>query len=62
MSAFQKTGLSPLRGVDALPEDRVGPHDANMASCSVLGAALSDEVTIVSCCIGWCGTRGAEAR
>ena len=48
MSAFQKTGLSPLRGVDALPEDTVGPHDAIMASCGVSGAALSDQVTIVS--------------
>ncbi|KAL5493462.1 hypothetical protein EMCRGX_G014652 [Ephydatia muelleri] len=48
MSAFQKTGLSPLRGVDALPEDTVGPHDAIMASCGVSGAALSDKVTIVS--------------
>ena len=37
MSAFQKTGLSPLRGVDALPEDTVGPHDAIMASCGVSG-------------------------
>ena len=48
MSAFQKTGLSPLRAVDALPEDTVGPHDARMASCGVSGAALSDQVTIVS--------------
>ena len=48
MSAFQKTGLSPLHGVDALPEDTVGPHDAIMASCGVSGAALSDQVTIVS--------------
>ena len=48
MSAFQKTGLSPLRGVDALPEDTVGPHDAIMVSCGVSGAALSDKVTIVS--------------
>ena len=48
MSAFQKTGLSPLRGVDALPEDTVGPYDAIMASCNVSGAALSDKVTIVS--------------
>ena len=44
------TGLSPLRGVDALPEDMVGPDDAimHMASCSVSGAALSDKITIVS--------------
>ena len=48
MSAFQKIGLSPLRGVDALPEDTVGPHDAIMASCGVSGAALSDKVIIVS--------------
>ena len=48
MSAFHKTGLSPLRGVDALPEDTVGPHDAIMASCGVSGAGLSDKITILS--------------
>ena len=38
-------------GVDALPEDMVGPHDAIMAPCGVSGAAvaaLSDKITIVS--------------
>ena len=42
------TGLSPLRGVDALLEDMVGPHDCIMAPCGVSGAALSDKITIVS--------------
>ena len=35
-------------GVDALPEDMAGPHDAIMASCGVSGAAVSDKITIVS--------------
>ena len=35
-------------GVDALPEDKVGPHNAIMALCGVSGAALSDKITIVS--------------
>ena len=42
------TGLSPLHGVDALPEDMVGPHDVIMSSCGVSGAALSDKITILS--------------